>query len=101
MFASAELGQKISKQAFAEQEPQLRYRLLKAQHAIQAARIPVIILVAGVEGADRSGVVKQLNEWLDPRYLRTHAFWDETDEERPDRHHVRLLVHPPHHRPGV
>jgi polyphosphate:AMP phosphotransferase len=82
MFAAAELGQKISKQKFAQLEPELRYRLLQAQHAIQSADIPVIILLAGVEGSDRSGVVKRLNKWLDPRYLRTHAFWDETDEEK-------------------
>ena len=82
MFESAELGQKISKQAFAELEPELRYRLLQAQHAVQSAGIPVIVLVAGVEGSDRSSVVKRLNKWLDPRYTRTYAFWDETDEER-------------------
>lgn len=82
MFESAELDQKISKEEFAAREPELRTRLLQAQQRIQRAGIPVIIILAGVEGADRSGVVKRLNEWLDPRYLRTHAFWDETDEER-------------------
>lgn len=82
MFAAVELGQKISKHAFTQLEPELRYRLLQAQQAIQSANIPVIILLAGVEGSDRSGVVKRLNKWLDPRYLRTHAFWDETDEEK-------------------
>ena len=82
MFEAAELNQKISKEEFAAREPELRMRLLQAQQRIQQARIPVLILLAGVEGADRSGVVKQLNEWLDPRYLRIYAFWDETDEER-------------------
>ncbi len=82
MFESAELGQKTSKEAFKELEPDLRYRLLQAQQRIQIAGIPVIILLSGVEGSDRSGVVKRLNKWFDPRYLRTYAFWDETDEER-------------------
>lgn len=82
MFESAELDQKISKEEFDRREPELRTRLLQAQHRIQKAGLPVLILLAGVEGSDRSGVVKRLNEWLDPRYLRTHAFWDETDEER-------------------
>ncbi|MBI3188833.1 MAG: polyphosphate:AMP phosphotransferase [Gammaproteobacteria bacterium] len=82
MFESAELDQKISKEEFARREPEIRTRLLQAQQRIQKAGLPVLILLAGVEGADRSGVVKRLNEWLDPRYLRTHAFWDETDEER-------------------
>ncbi|TNF34841.1 MAG: polyphosphate:AMP phosphotransferase [Gammaproteobacteria bacterium] len=82
MFESAELGQKISKDTFKELEPELRTRLLQAQQAIQSRGIPVIILLSGVEGSDRSGVVKRLNKWFDPRYLRTYAFWDETDEER-------------------
>ncbi|MDQ1362157.1 MAG: AMP-polyphosphate phosphotransferase, partial [Pseudomonadota bacterium] len=82
MFESAELNQKTSKEEFAAREPELRTRLLQAQQQIQRAGIPVLIILAGVEGADRSGVVKRLNEWLDPRYLRIHAFWDETDEER-------------------
>lgn len=82
MFESAELDQKTSKDEFATREPELRTRLLQAQQRIQRAGIPVLIILAGVEGADRSGVVKRLNEWLDPRYLRIHAFWDETDEER-------------------
>lgn len=82
MFESAETGQKITREAFAAREPELRMRLLKAQQRIQQVGTPVLILLAGVEGADRSGVVKRLNAWLDPRYLRTYAFWDETDEER-------------------
>jgi polyphosphate:AMP phosphotransferase len=82
MFESAELNQKISKTEFAAREPALRTGLLQAQQRLQQLGIPVLILLSGVEGSDRSGVVKRLNEWLDPRYLRTYAFWDETDEER-------------------
>ncbi|HEY9049974.1 MAG TPA: polyphosphate:AMP phosphotransferase [Gammaproteobacteria bacterium] len=82
MFESAELGQKVDKDTFKEMEPDLRYRLLQAQQRMQSSGIPVIILLSGVEGSDRSGVVKRLNKWFDPRYLRTYAFWDETDEER-------------------
>lgn len=62
MFESAELGQKISKEEFAAREPELRMRLLKAQQRIQQAGIPVLVLLSGVEGSDRSGVVKRLNE---------------------------------------
>ena len=82
MFESAELGQKISKAEFASREPEIRTRLLQVQQQIQQAGVPVVILLSGVEGSDRSGVVKRLHQWMDPRYLRTHAFWDETDEER-------------------
>jgi polyphosphate:AMP phosphotransferase len=82
MFESAELGQKISKEEFAAREPELRSRLLALQQRLRTAGLPVSIVLSGVEGADRSDVVRRLNEWMDPRNMRTHAFWDETDEER-------------------
>lgn len=81
MFEVAELGRKVSKEEFEVQAPALQAELLQAQREIQAARIPVIVLVAGVEGSGKGEVVNRLHEWLDPRGLRTHAFWDHTDEE--------------------
>ena len=81
MFESAELGQKLSKEEFGQKETLLRTRLLELQYQLREAGIPLILLVSGVEGSDKSGVVKRLNKWLDPRNIRTYGFWDETDEE--------------------
>ena len=52
------------------------------QRELLQTDIPVIILIAGVEGAGKGEVVNRLNEWLDARGVRTFAFWDETDEDR-------------------
>ncbi|NNL67750.1 MAG: polyphosphate:AMP phosphotransferase [Myxococcales bacterium] len=82
MFESAELGHKVGKQEFSEAVPELRTQLLAVQRALRERDIPVLIIVSGVEGAGKSAVVNRLHEWLDPRGLSTHAFWDETDEER-------------------
>lgn len=82
MFETAELGASLSKKEFEQKENGMRMGLLECQFQIQEAGIPVIILLSGVEGSNRSDVVRRLNKWMDPRYLHTHAFWDETDEER-------------------
>ncbi|MDO6804440.1 hypothetical protein Q4595_18480, partial [Wenyingzhuangia sp. 1_MG-2023] len=42
----------------------------------------VIVLVSGSDGAGKGVLVNRLNEWLDPRYLRTLAFDDKTQDER-------------------
>lgn len=86
MFEAVELGRKIAKNKFKEQEPHIRAELLEIQQALRELKIPVVIIVSGVETAGKGEVVNRLNKWLDTRGLQTHAFWDETDEEkdRPD-----------------
>ena len=82
MFEAAELGHKVKKKAFQAAVPELRTKLLAAQRALREANVPVLIVVSGVEGAGKSQVVNRLQEWLDPRGVSVHAFWEETDEER-------------------
>jgi polyphosphate kinase 2 (PPK2 family) len=81
MFEAVELGRKVSKAEFDAAEGDLRTALLAAQVSAREAGLPVIIVVAGVEGAGKGGVVSRLNKWLDTRGVRTHAFWDETEAE--------------------
>lgn len=82
MFEAAELGRKISKKKFGEEEPLLHIKLLEVQRKLRDTGIPVIIIVSGVEGAGKGEVVNRLNKWFDTRGLQTHAFWEEYDEER-------------------
>ncbi len=82
MFEAAEVGRKVSKQEFKEQEPGLHTDLLTIQRALRESDFPVIIIVSGVEGAGKGEVVNRLNYWLDARGMQTFAYWDETDEER-------------------
>lgn len=61
----------------------LRADLLDAQYSIlEQARTPVILLIAGVAGAGRGAVVNTLNEWMDPRHIRTSAFGPRDEAER-------------------
>ncbi|MCW8827860.1 MAG: polyphosphate:AMP phosphotransferase, partial [Gammaproteobacteria bacterium] len=82
MFEVAELGHQLSKTEYKERVPQLRTELLTVQEALKEADFPVIILVSGVDGAGKGDTINLLNEWLDPRYVRTFAFGQMSDEER-------------------
>lgn len=83
MFESAELGHKISKNTFREEEPKLRAALLDAQFELREnGKFPVVILISGVDGAGKGETINVLYEWMDPRYLSTLAFSAPTDEER-------------------
>ena len=83
MFESAELGHKVDKTVYERTVPTLREALLNAQYDLgAAARFPVVIVIGGVDGAGKGESVNLLNEWMDPRHIRTHAFAEPSDEER-------------------
>ncbi len=83
MFESANLKHHLDKAVYRREAAKLRQALLDAQYDLQQnGRFPVLILIAGVEGAGKSETVNLLNEWMDPRHIRTSAFFDPSDEER-------------------
>ncbi|OGT84529.1 MAG: polyphosphate:AMP phosphotransferase [Gammaproteobacteria bacterium RIFCSPLOWO2_02_FULL_61_13] len=82
MFEAVELHKKIPKEEFEKAVQELRSELLKAQYALKDTKSSVIVIISGVEGANKSEVVNRLNEWLDSRWIRNYAYWDESDEER-------------------
>lgn len=81
MFETAELGRTLDKQTFAALEPKLRVRLLDVQTRLRAARLPVHVLISGVDGAGKGETANLLAEWMDPRFISTTAFGPRTDEE--------------------
>ncbi len=82
MFEIAELGHKVSKSSYNKQVPELRTKLLTLQQQLKNCDFPVIVLISGVDGGGKGEVINLLNEWLDPRYMRTIAFSEPSDEER-------------------
>jgi polyphosphate kinase 2 (PPK2 family) len=86
VFEAVEVGRKVSKESYRKQEPEIRTQLLEVQGLLKDNNIPVVIIVSGVEGAGKGEVVNCLNKWLDTRDLQTHAYWDDTDEERERPH---------------
>ncbi|ACY15069.1 polyphosphate:AMP phosphotransferase [Haliangium ochraceum] len=82
MFESAELTHELSKSEREAQEPELRLRLLEAQQALREAEVPVLLVIAGVEGAGKGDTVNLLHAWMDPRHLKTYASHGPTEAER-------------------
>ncbi|MDK2123605.1 polyphosphate:AMP phosphotransferase [Parachitinimonas caeni] len=82
MFETAELGHKLDKAIYRQEEPGLRQALLEAQYELkQRSEFAVVILINGVDGAGKGETVNLLNEWMDPRLIQTHAFGAPSDEE--------------------
>ena len=82
MFEIAELGHTVKKSIYNDQIPELRTQLLLAQEKVKHSDFSVVILVSGVDGGGKGDVINLLNEWMDPRYMRTIAFGKPSDEER-------------------
>ena len=83
MFESAELGHTVEDAKYEKEASKLRAELLEAQYELLSDKsFPVIVLVNGVDGAGKGETVNLLNEWLDPRHVRTRAFGPPTESER-------------------
>lgn len=81
MFEALEVGKKLSGEEFAMREQALRRELLTAQFDLAKRDYPVIVLIAGLEGAGKGALVHRLNKWMDPRGIETNTFWEHSDEE--------------------
>jgi len=102
MFEAAELGHEISKAEYEKEIPVLRAGLLEAQRRLQEARVPLILVVSGADGAGKSETVSRLHEWFDPRGLETNVFGPLTEEERDRPPYWRFwLSLPPRGRVGM
>ena len=103
MFESANLKHRVGKAEFEREQSTLRAALLDAQYDLhQAGKFPVLILIAGVEGAGKGETVNLLNEWMDPRRIQTSAFGLPSDEESERPPHWRFWrALPPKGRIGI
>ncbi|KAJ8137989.1 hypothetical protein OY671_008799, partial [Metschnikowia pulcherrima] len=86
MFAEAEADPVSSKEAFKPSEAKSRVASSNAQYQrSQKAEKSSSVVVAGIDGAGKGATVNSLNEWMDPRHIKTSAYGPpEGDElERP------------------
>jgi polyphosphate:AMP phosphotransferase len=82
MLESAEVGHRIAKATYTREERRLRESLLIGQYEMgEAHRGPVLVLISGLEGGGRGETANKLNEWMDPRFIRTSAFGPRAPEE--------------------
>ncbi len=92
MFEVAELKNKVSKAEYETEMSVIREQLLDVQQKLEAAAVPVLIVIAGVDSAGKGDLIGKLNEWLDPRFMRTHAFGYPSDEEQERPPHWRYWM---------
>jgi polyphosphate:AMP phosphotransferase len=85
-LTSLSVGNPMSKSEYRERRAILRRALMNAQAGLRESSTAALLLLSGVDGAGKSETVRLLNEWMDPRWIRTHGFEDPSTEEdeRPD-----------------
>ena len=81
MFDQFEAKAPLQKKDFEAQALALRQQLLQTQFALEDTPHPVIIVIAGLDGAGKGVLVHRLNEWMDPRGIETNTYWEHSDEE--------------------
>jgi len=81
MFETAELGREISKTDYNKSVPTLRTELLAVQQRLRQANSPVVVMFGGVDIAWKGETINRMNEWMDPRWLRTNTYDEPSDEE--------------------
>ncbi|MDP4591178.1 MAG: polyphosphate:AMP phosphotransferase, partial [Burkholderiaceae bacterium] len=90
MFEEAESDPSLTDTAAKQLEQRLRTRLLRAQYQhLEKQDRALLILVGGIDGAGKGDTINLLNDWLDPRHIRTMAFPPPTAED---------LAYPPTYR---
>ncbi len=90
MLELADKGKVLSDARYDQAVERLRAKLLAAHTALRTVKRQVIVIVSGADGAGKGELVHRLNEWLDPRGVVTHAFWDKSDEELERPHFYRF-----------
>jgi polyphosphate:AMP phosphotransferase len=70
---------------FEKAETALRTQLLDAQFDLQEKKVPMIVIVSGMDGTGKGALITRLKEWFDPASVEVHAFEHPSDEieERP------------------
>ncbi|MCX7111254.1 MAG: polyphosphate:AMP phosphotransferase [Proteobacteria bacterium] len=92
MFEVAELKNKVSKAEYEAEVSSIREQLLDVQQKLEAAAVPVLIVIAGVDSSGKGDLIGKLNEWFDPRFMSTHAFGYPSDEEIERPQHWRYWM---------
>lgn len=82
MFEQAEKDPSMDEREYERRELFLRTELLRSQYELLERRDrAVLVVVAGVDGAGKGSAINLLNEWMDPRHIRTMAFGEPTADE--------------------
>jgi polyphosphate kinase 2 (PPK2 family) len=82
MFEVAQIEQSVSREDFERISAPLRLELLRLQDQLKSEDFSVVLIFAGAATAGKAEALDLLNEWMDPRWIVTHAYGPPTNEER-------------------
>ena len=82
MALVSKVEHKVSKEHFDRVAEGLRAELLQLQEQLKSKDFPVVLLFAGAAVAGKTEALNTINEWMDPRWIETHAYGPPSDEER-------------------
>jgi polyphosphate:AMP phosphotransferase len=82
VFEAVELGQTIDKDEFEERLAKLRVDLINAQYDLREADFSMVILLDGDDREGFTACLRDMHDWIDGRYLETHALGPLSDAER-------------------
>ena len=84
------------KSSFYEEElKRLQIELVKLQEWIKAKKLKVVVIFEGRDAAGKGGVIKRINERLNPRVCRVVALGTPTEKEKAQWYFQRYVPHLP------
>jgi AMP-polyphosphate phosphotransferase len=81
MFEGAEVGHAVDKETYERRVPNLRVKLVNVQYDLQSADFSVIVVVAGDDRLSAREIMRGMHDWMDGRYIESHALRPPSDEE--------------------
>jgi len=89
-------GRKVLKNRYYEKElARLQIELVKLQEWIKAKQLKVVVLFEGRDAAGKGGVIKRINQCLNPRLCRVAALATPTEREKSQWYFQRYSAHLP------
>lgn len=82
MFETVATPQSMTDADFEAAAEDRRIRLIGLQQRLRQEPCPVLVQFSGIKGAGQLQITNTLTHWMDPRWMRVHAFRGRTDVER-------------------
>lgn len=86
---------KISKQVYEKKLEELQIELIKLQDWVKENQLKVVVIFEGRDAAGKGGVIKRINEKLNPRVCRIVALGVPTEREKSQWYFQRYVAHLP------
>ncbi len=86
---------KLKSRFYNQELARLQVELVKLQEWIKAKKLKVIVIFEGRDAAGKGGVIKRINERLNPRVCRVVALGTPTEKEKTQWYFQRYVPHLP------